>query len=55
MLLFSDDQMPYEVAVTAWTKLAGCPRYNERVLDVIRDFRDIYRGQGPEPIPITGG
>ena len=21
------------------------------VLDVIRDFRDTYRGQGPEPVP----
>jgi hypothetical protein len=55
VLLFPDDEMPYEVAVTAWTKLVGCPRYNERVLDVVRDFRDIYRGQGPEAIPIVVG
>jgi hypothetical protein len=54
MLLFPNDDMPYEVAATAWRQLLGCPRYNERVLDAIRDFRDIYRGQGPEPIPFTG-
>jgi Protein of unknown function (DUF3105) len=52
MLLFPDDQMPYQVAATAWTKLLACPTYNERVLDAIRDFRDIYRGQGPENLPI---
>jgi hypothetical protein len=52
MLLFPDDQMPYAVAATAWTKLLACPTYNEKVLDAIRDFRDIYRGQGPENLPI---
>jgi hypothetical protein len=52
ILLFPNDDMPYEVAVTAWTALLGCPTYNEQVLDAVRDFRDIYRGQGPENIPI---
>jgi hypothetical protein len=51
MLMFPNPDMPYAVAVTAWTQLAGCDKYNDGVLDVIRDFRDSYRGQGPEPVP----
>lgn len=54
MLLLPNDKMPYEVAATAWRQLLGCPSYNERVLDAIRDFRDIYIGQGPEAVPISG-
>jgi uncharacterized protein DUF3105 len=54
MLLFPDPAMPYDVAVTAWTNEAVCPHYNEAVLDVIRNFRDTYRGNGPEQaIPIV--
>jgi Protein of unknown function (DUF3105) len=53
MLLFPDPAMPYDVAVTAWTNEVICPHYNETVLDVIRNFRDTYRGNGPEQaIPI---
>ena len=53
MLLYPDPDMPYDVAVTAWTNMATCPHYNETVLDVIRNFRDTYRGNGPEQqIPI---
>ena len=40
--------MPYDVAVTAWTKMAVCPHYDPLVLDVIRNFRDTYIGNGPE-------
>jgi uncharacterized protein DUF3105 len=54
MLLFPDAAMPYDVAVTAWTNEVVCPHYNEAVLDVIRNFRDTYRGNGPEQgIPIV--
>jgi hypothetical protein len=55
MLFFPNPDMPYEVAVTAWTQLMGCDRYQgEATLDAIRDFRDIYRGNGPEgAIPIN--
>jgi hypothetical protein len=54
MLLFPDPDMPYDVAVTAWTNMVACPTYNEGVLDVIRNFRDTYRGNGPEQgIPIV--
>jgi hypothetical protein len=53
MLLYPDPDMPYDVAVTAWTNEVVCPTYNETVLDVIRNFRDTYRGNGPEQqIPI---
>ena len=54
MLLYPDPDMPYDVAVTAWTNEVVCPHYNETVLDVIRNFRDTYRGNGPEQgIPIN--
>jgi hypothetical protein len=53
MLLFPDPDMPYDVAVTAWQNEVVCPTYNETVLDVIQNFRDTYRGNGPEQqIPI---
>src|SRR3954454_15793376 len=53
MLLYPDPDMPYDVAVTAWTNMVVCPTYNPTVLDVIRNFRDTYRGNGPEQaIPI---
>jgi Protein of unknown function (DUF3105) len=54
MLFFPNSDMPYEVAVTAWTQLMGCPKYEgAKTLDAIRDFRDTYRGLGPEPLPIV--
>jgi Protein of unknown function (DUF3105) len=57
MLLFPNPDMPYEVATTAWAQLMGCKTYEGRAtLDAIRDFRDAYRGQGPEgQIPIQLG
>ncbi|MGE5857922.1 MAG: DUF3105 domain-containing protein [Solirubrobacterales bacterium] len=56
ILLYPDPDMPYDVAVTAWTNEVVCPTYNPVVLDVIRDFRDTYRGNGPEQqIPINLG
>jgi Protein of unknown function (DUF3105) len=53
MLLYPDPDMPYAVAVTAWTNEVVCQNYDPLVLDVIRNFRDTYRGNGPEQaIPI---
>jgi hypothetical protein len=53
MLLFPDPDMTDDVAVTAWTNMVSCPTYNEGILSVIRNFRDTYRGNGPEQqIPI---
>jgi len=49
--LFPNAEMPYEVAATAWTNLVGCKTYaGAPTLDVIRAFRDSFRGQGPEPV-----
>ncbi len=55
MLLFPNSEMPYEVTATAWTQLMGCKRYEgSKTLDAIRNFRDQYRGRGPEgQVPIT--
>ncbi len=55
VLLFPNSDMPYEVAITAWTQLMGCPKYEgAATLDALRDFRDIYIGQGPEgQVPIV--
>ncbi len=54
MLMFPDPTMPYNVAVTSWTNEALCPTYDETVLDVVRNFRDTYLGNGPEQgIPIS--
>jgi hypothetical protein len=55
VLFFPNPDMPYDVAVTAWTQLLGCKSYEgAATLDAIRDFRDIYRGNGPEAIvPIS--
>ena len=53
MLFFPNPDMSYEVAVTAWTQLMGCESYEgATTLDAIRDFRDIYRGNGPENVPV---
>jgi hypothetical protein len=48
--------MPYAVTASAWTQLMGCKEYKGRAtLDALRDFRDTYRGLGPEPLPIQTG
>jgi hypothetical protein len=53
MLLFPNADMPYEVAATAWTNMLGCKRYEgAATLDALRAFRDTFRGQGPEPVPL---
>jgi hypothetical protein len=54
MLLFPNSRMPYEVAATAWTQLLGCKSYEgAKTLDAIRNFRDQFRGRGPEAVPIS--
>ena len=52
VLLFPNPDMPYQVAVTAWTNYVGCDVFGEAVLDVVRDFRDEFLGKGPERIPL---
>jgi Protein of unknown function (DUF3105) len=56
ILLYPDPDMPYDVAVTAWTNEVVCPTYDPTVLDVVRNFRDTFLGNGPEQqIPISLG
>ena len=56
VLFFPNPDMPYEVAATAWTQLLGCEKYEGRAtIDAIRDFRDTFRGRGPENVPIVTG
>jgi hypothetical protein len=52
MLIFPNRDMPYEVAVVAWQNIVGCRTYDPLVLDVIRNFRDTFRGNGPEAVAI---
>ena len=54
MLLFpGDPDMPYEVAAVAWTNLIGCDSYEGvKTLDILRAFRDKWRGRGPEAVPL---
>jgi hypothetical protein len=51
LLVPNSRPMPYEVAATAWTRLLGCPTWNDKVPDAIRAFRDAYRLKGPEYYP----
>jgi Protein of unknown function (DUF3105) len=54
VLLFPNPDMPYDVAITAWTQLAGCKTYDgPATLDVLRAFRDIYRGRCCENFPLA--
>ena len=55
MVLFQNDQMPWQVAAAAWGHYLGCRQFNEKTLDAIRAFRDAYRGQGPEPTTTQPG
>lgn len=52
MILIPSTGMPYEVAATAWRNGLGCDSYSPEALDAIQDFRDQFRGKGPEKIPL---
>ncbi len=52
--------MPFQVAASAWGRdpaplgtgfLMGCSRYDGKIFDALRAFRDEHRSNGPEPIP----
>jgi len=43
--------MRYAVAVTAWSRLLGCPRVAREVLDVAAAFHGEYAGMGPDAEP----
>jgi hypothetical protein len=52
LLLFPRPDRAYELAAVAWTRLVTCERYSPAALDILRNFRDVYRGQGPEDQPL---
>ncbi|MGD9734145.1 MAG: DUF3105 domain-containing protein [Solirubrobacterales bacterium] len=54
-LLFPNDRMPYEVAVSSWGELLGCFSYQgQATLDAIRAFGARYQGTAPEPVEAFG-
>jgi hypothetical protein len=53
MIIFPNDEMPYEVAATAWRQTLGCDSYEgAATADAIRAFKAEYRARGPEPVAI---
>jgi hypothetical protein len=52
IIMVPDPDLPYAVAVSAWTNAVGCKAYDPLVLDMVRNFRDTFRGNGPENYPI---
>jgi hypothetical protein len=52
MLLFPNNTgMDFEVAATAWKHRIGCARFDAKVPDALRRFRDAYRDRAPEQVP----
>jgi hypothetical protein len=52
MLLFHNQtDMPYAVAATAWDRLIGCRRFNQKTVAALAAFRAEYIDQGPETVP----
>lgn len=50
MLLAPLPKLGDKIALTAWTHLATCGRFDEGAFTA---FRDAYRGKGPERIPLN--
>ena len=54
MILIPNPEMKADVAVSAWTQLATCDSFEgSPTLGLLRVFSDIYRGQGPEAVPLN--
>ena len=60
VLVPNETDMPFDVAASAWTidpqpngtgRMLGCPKYDPKVFDALRTFRDEYRDNGPENVP----
>jgi hypothetical protein len=51
-LLFQNNTgMPFQVAAASWQHYIGCPSWNPKVVDALRDYRVQYVDKGPEFIP----
>ncbi len=44
----NDTRMPFELAVTAYRRLLGCPRFTAQALDAVQLFRGRFVGSGPD-------
>jgi hypothetical protein len=53
IIMVPDPDLPYDVAFSAWRNAVGCKNWDPLVLDVARNFRDTFRGNGPENVPIS--
>lgn len=53
MIMFPNPDLDVEVAAAAWQNTITCETYEgAATLDALRSFRDQFRGQGPEAIPL---
>lgn len=55
MVLVPNPGLPDDVLVsaTAWTQMMTCETFEgDATVDAFRAFRDVYRGRGPEQVPI---
>jgi hypothetical protein len=51
-LLFPNEtNMTPEIAATAWGFSLDCPKYNDKIFDALRTFRDAHIDNGPETVP----
>lgn len=50
MLMAPLPKLGNRIAITAWTHLASCTRFNE---SAFKAFRDAYRAKGPERFPLS--
>jgi Protein of unknown function (DUF3105) len=50
MLLAPLPKLGNKIAITAWTRLATCTRFDEAAFAA---FRDAFRGKGPERFPVS--
>ena len=40
--------MTFKVAATAWGRVIGCSKLDQRVADALRRFAQRYAGRGPD-------
>ena len=52
MLLFPNPDLPYAMAASAWTNSVGCEEFGPETIEALRAFREEFRGNGPEPVPL---
>jgi hypothetical protein len=51
VLMENNTKMPFAVAAVAWRHYVGCPKFNDKVIPALADFRTAYIDTAPEKIP----